>query len=252
MMGDEETGQAYSLQLTDAGLKAIAGDERGSQSIPSTAVPQNTNEDLSNAKTAANMAAARSVTAAPTATAPRQGTKKRAQAQRAVAKLLEAGHLKEIRARMRSAGLHRVGDPQPQRSRRQPGDPAARTNSPFAKGPARGRSAATLTSNANEGARRFHQSIARRSPLARRTPGRSHPDHRVARHPRGQSSATPAARRARLAEERGAERTMKRLPSCSISVSVNESRSAMISGQEHQVLALAPSRKDWHSVRKRA
>ena len=34
----------------------------------------------------------------------------------------------------------------------------------------------------------------------------------------------------------------------SISVSVNESRSAMISGQEHQVLALAPSRKDWHSV----
>ena len=36
--------------------------------------------------------------------------------------------------------------------------------------PARGRSAATLTSNANEGARRFHQGIARRSPLARRTP----------------------------------------------------------------------------------
>ena len=72
---DEETGQAYSLKLTDAGLKAIAADERGSQSIPSTAVPQNTNEDLSNAKTAANMAAARSATAAPTATAPRQGTK---------------------------------------------------------------------------------------------------------------------------------------------------------------------------------
>ena len=64
---DEETGQAYSLKLTDAGLKAIAADERGSQSIPSTAVPQNTN--------AANMAAARSATAAPTATAPRQGTK---------------------------------------------------------------------------------------------------------------------------------------------------------------------------------
>ena len=36
---------------------------------------------------------------------------------------------------------------------------------------------------------RFHQSIARRSPLARRTPGRSHPDHRVARHPRGQKRA---------------------------------------------------------------
>ena len=72
---DEETGQAYSLKLTDAGLKAIAADERDSQSIPSTAVPQNTNEDSSNAKTAANMAAARSATAAPTATAPRQGTK---------------------------------------------------------------------------------------------------------------------------------------------------------------------------------
>ena len=129
---------------------------------------------------------------------------------------------------------------QPQRPRRQPGDPAARTGSPFANGPAEpegcakrdrarygrrdadrnpservgrrrgagpgidaplepavfvspprdhpapGRSAATPTSNANESARRFHQSIARRSPLARRTPGRSHPDHRVARHPRGQ------------------------------------------------------------------
>src|SRR6516164_4266691 len=45
-------------------------------------------------------------------------------------------------------------------------------------------------------------------------------------------SATPAARRARLAAGRGAERTMKRLPSYSISVSVSESRSAMISGQE--------------------
>src|SRR5271167_5058381 len=30
---DEETGQAYSLKLTDAGLKAIAADERGSQSV---------------------------------------------------------------------------------------------------------------------------------------------------------------------------------------------------------------------------
>ena len=68
---DEETGQAYSLKLTVAGLKAIAADERGSQSIPSTAVSPNTND----AKTAANMAAARSATAAPTATAPRQGTK---------------------------------------------------------------------------------------------------------------------------------------------------------------------------------
>ena len=72
---DEETGQAYSLKLTVAGLKAIPADERGSQSIPSTAVSPNTNDDLSKAKTAANMAAARSATAAPTATAPRQGTK---------------------------------------------------------------------------------------------------------------------------------------------------------------------------------
>ena len=67
---DEETGQAYSLKLTVAGLKAIPADERGSQSIPSTAVSPNTNDDLSKAKTAANMAAARSATAAPTATAP--------------------------------------------------------------------------------------------------------------------------------------------------------------------------------------
>jgi len=58
---DEETGQAYSLKLTDAGLKAIAADERDSQSVSSTAVPQNTNEDSSKAKTAADMAAARSV-----------------------------------------------------------------------------------------------------------------------------------------------------------------------------------------------
>ena len=72
---DEETGQAYSLKLTDAGLKVIGADERGSQSIPSTAVSPNTNEDLSKAKIAANVAAARSATAAPTATAPRQGTK---------------------------------------------------------------------------------------------------------------------------------------------------------------------------------
>jgi hypothetical protein len=56
---DEETGQAYSLKLTDAGLKAIAADERGSQSIPSTSVPRNTNEESSKADTAANMAAAR-------------------------------------------------------------------------------------------------------------------------------------------------------------------------------------------------
>ena len=38
---DEETGQAYSLKLTDAGLKAIAADERGSQSLPSSVRPEN-------------------------------------------------------------------------------------------------------------------------------------------------------------------------------------------------------------------
>ena len=75
---DEETGQAYSLKLTDAGLKAIAADERGSQSIPSTAVSPNTNDNSSKAKTAANMAAARSATAAPTATAPRQARRSHA------------------------------------------------------------------------------------------------------------------------------------------------------------------------------
>ena len=72
---DEETGQAYSWKLTDAGLKAIAGDDRDLQSIPSTGVAPNTSDDSSKAKTAANMAAARSAKAAPTATAPRQGTK---------------------------------------------------------------------------------------------------------------------------------------------------------------------------------
>jgi Protein of unknown function (DUF3489) len=70
---DEETGQAYSLKLTDAGLKAIAADERGSQSIPSTS--RNTNEDSSKAKIGADLAAARGATGAPTAAPPRLGTK---------------------------------------------------------------------------------------------------------------------------------------------------------------------------------
>ena len=72
---DDETGQAYSLKLTDAGLKAIAADERGSQSIPSTAVPQNTNESPPKAKSAPNIAATRNITTAPTSSTPRQGTK---------------------------------------------------------------------------------------------------------------------------------------------------------------------------------
>src|SRR5271167_4607692 len=72
---DEEAGQAYSLKLTDAGLKAIAVDERGWQSMPSTAASPNTNDDSSEAKTAANITTARSPTAAPTSPASRQGTK---------------------------------------------------------------------------------------------------------------------------------------------------------------------------------
>ena len=72
---DQETGQANSLKLTDAGLKAIAADERGSQSM---AVSSNTNEDLSKATTAANMAAARSATAASTLAAPAKARRSRA------------------------------------------------------------------------------------------------------------------------------------------------------------------------------
>jgi hypothetical protein len=72
---DEETSEAYSLKLTDAGLKAIAVDERGWQSMPSTAASPNTNDDSLEAKTAANITAARSPTAAPTSPALRQGTK---------------------------------------------------------------------------------------------------------------------------------------------------------------------------------
>ncbi|HME85602.1 MAG TPA: DUF3489 domain-containing protein, partial [Roseiarcus sp.] len=72
---DEETGQAYSLKLTDAGLKAIAADEREWQPVPSTAVLPNTNEGPPKAKIATNIAATRNNTTAPTSPAPRQGTK---------------------------------------------------------------------------------------------------------------------------------------------------------------------------------
>ncbi len=72
---DEETGQAYSLKLTDAGLKAIAGAERESQPAPSTAVLPNTNEGPPKAKIATNIAATRNNMTAPTSPAPRQGTK---------------------------------------------------------------------------------------------------------------------------------------------------------------------------------
>jgi len=72
---DDETGQAYSLKLTDAGLKAIAADERESQSASSTVVSPNTNESPPKAKSAPNIAANRSTAPAPTSSTPRQGTK---------------------------------------------------------------------------------------------------------------------------------------------------------------------------------
>jgi Protein of unknown function (DUF3489) len=71
---DLETGQAYSLKLTVAGLKAIAVDKSGSQSMPSTGVP-NTNDSASEAKTRANVTAAQSATNPRAGAAPRRGTK---------------------------------------------------------------------------------------------------------------------------------------------------------------------------------
>jgi hypothetical protein len=54
--------------------------------------------------------------------------------------------------------------------------------------------------------------------------------------------ATPMAESARVAPGRGAERRRKRLPSCSTSVSVSESRSAITAGQE----ARAPVAAEQH------
>jgi Protein of unknown function (DUF3489) len=73
---DEETGQGYSLKLTDAGLKAIAADERDLQSVPSTDVSPNANEVLPKVKIAPPKPrySTRSA-AALTSSAPRQGTK---------------------------------------------------------------------------------------------------------------------------------------------------------------------------------
>ncbi len=56
---DLETGQAYSLKLTVAGLKAIAVDKCSSQSMPCTGVP-NTNDGASEVKIGANVTAAAS------------------------------------------------------------------------------------------------------------------------------------------------------------------------------------------------
>ena len=68
---DEEAGQAYSLKLTAAGLKAIAVDEGDSQPTASTGASPKANGDSSKAKKAATTSAS----AAPTSPAPRQGTK---------------------------------------------------------------------------------------------------------------------------------------------------------------------------------
>jgi len=68
---DEEAGQAYSLKLTAAGLKAITVDEGDSQPSASTGASPSANEDSPKAKKAATPSA----TAAPTSPAPRQGTK---------------------------------------------------------------------------------------------------------------------------------------------------------------------------------
>jgi Protein of unknown function (DUF3489) len=72
---DEETGQAYSLKLTVAGLKAVAVAGRGSQPKPSADVAPNANDGSSKPNTAASTAAAPSATAASMAAAPRKGTK---------------------------------------------------------------------------------------------------------------------------------------------------------------------------------
>jgi hypothetical protein len=68
---DKETGQAYSLRLTAAGLKATAAAERGSRSTLSTDGWTSADEGSSKAKTAT----AWSAMPGPTSPAPRQGTK---------------------------------------------------------------------------------------------------------------------------------------------------------------------------------
>jgi hypothetical protein len=54
---DEETGQAYSLKLTAAGLKANALNERVFRSVPSTDVSTSTDEGPSKATAAKTVAA---------------------------------------------------------------------------------------------------------------------------------------------------------------------------------------------------
>ena len=75
---DEETGQAYSLKLTDAGLKAIAADEREFAARTQHGRFAEHERGPPKAKIATNIAATRNTTTAPTSPAPRQGTRSRA------------------------------------------------------------------------------------------------------------------------------------------------------------------------------
>jgi Protein of unknown function (DUF3489) len=72
---DEEAGQAYSLKLTAAGLKAIAVDEDDSQPIARSGAVPNTRKKSLKAKKVTDKTPKASATAAPTSSAPRVGTK---------------------------------------------------------------------------------------------------------------------------------------------------------------------------------
>jgi len=72
---DEKAGQAYSLKLTAAGLKAIAVDEDDSQRIARSGAVPNTSKRSLKAKKVTDKTPKASATAAPTSSAPRVGTK---------------------------------------------------------------------------------------------------------------------------------------------------------------------------------
>jgi hypothetical protein len=70
---DDEEGQAYSLKLTAAGLKAATVDEVDSGSIADSATSSKANEEPSTSNNAANIAAV--APPPPNSSAPRGGTK---------------------------------------------------------------------------------------------------------------------------------------------------------------------------------
>jgi hypothetical protein len=72
---DEEAGQAYSLKLTAAGLKAIAMDEGASHRLARSGALPTASEPSLKAKKGADKTPNASATAAPTSSAPRVGTK---------------------------------------------------------------------------------------------------------------------------------------------------------------------------------